>query len=64
MSQKLKYNGINLTPEYGAIFVETILGNAEAFFSAEIVDLEEDMETKVLNEKLKDIAKKEDKLSL
>ena len=47
MSQKFEYDGVHLTPECGAIFVETMLENAEAFFNAEIVDidLDEEMET-------------------
>ena len=45
MSQKFEYDGIHLTQECGAIFVETTLGNAEAFFEAEIVDLVKEMET-------------------
>jgi hypothetical protein len=46
MSQKLEYDRVHLTPECGSIFVEMTLGNAEAFFSAEIVDIDmdEDME--------------------
>ena len=61
MSQKFEYDGIHLTQECGAIFIETSLGNAEAFFRAEIVDLEEDRETGVLNGKV-DIALKDVRL--
>ena len=47
MSQKFEYDGIHLTPEYGAVFIETTLGNAEAFFNADLVDLEEEMESEL-----------------
>jgi hypothetical protein len=64
MSQKLEYNGVHLTQECGAIFIETTLGNAEAFFGAELVELEEEMEVGEASKKGNKEARKEEKLGL
>jgi hypothetical protein len=50
MSQKFEYDGVHLTPDCGAIFVQTTLEKAEAFFKAELVNLEEKMEVSEVNE--------------
>jgi hypothetical protein len=50
MSQKFEYDGVHLTPDCGRVFVQTTLEKAEAFFKAEIVNLEERMETSEENE--------------
>jgi hypothetical protein len=52
MSQKFEYDGVHLTPDYGTIFVQTTLEKAEAFFNAEIIDLEGTMETEDESESL------------
>ena len=43
-SQKFEYDGIHLTPECGDTFVGITLEMAQAFFDAELVDLEVGME--------------------
>ena len=44
MSQVFEEDGVHLTPCSGKVFVNTILYNADAFFTAELIDLEEEME--------------------
>ena len=44
MSQRFEYDGVHLTPDYGTIHIQTTLEKAEAFFNAELIDLEETME--------------------
>ena len=64
MSQKFEYDGVHLTQECGAIFIETTLGNAEAFFGAELVELEEEMEVGEASKKVNKDARKKENLSL
>jgi hypothetical protein len=69
MSQRFEYDGVHLTPDYGTIHIQTMLEKAEAFFNAEIIDLEETMEVdvesvKVGNEKKKSLLQAQGRLDL
>jgi hypothetical protein len=45
MSQVFDHDGIHLTRSSGKVFVNALLFNASSFFTAEIVNLEDEMET-------------------
>ena len=45
MSQLFKQDGVHFTPSSGKVFINTLLFNADAFFNAEVINLDEDMET-------------------
>ena len=56
-SQKFEYDGIHLTPECGSTFVGTTLETAQAFFDAEMVDLEGMMEIDVMEKVMATVTK-------
>jgi hypothetical protein len=45
MSQVFESDGVHLTPASRKVFINTLLFNADAFFNAEVINLEEEMIT-------------------
>jgi hypothetical protein len=45
MSQPFEQDRVHFTPSSGKVFINTLLFNADAFFNAEIINLDEEMET-------------------
>ena len=45
MSQVFEQDGVHFTESSGRVYVNALLYNADAFFTAEVINLEEDMET-------------------
>ena len=45
MSQVFESDGVHLTPASQKVFINTLLFNADAFFNAEVINLEEEMIT-------------------
>ena len=45
MSQLFEQDGVHFTPSSGKVFINTLLFNADAFFNAEVINLDDEMET-------------------